>query len=208
MTAGGGILHIETPPEALVVSGGLFHGIQLWVNLPARDKMIDPRYQSLEPDQVVLVASPDGGALVRIVAGDIGGHAGPGATHTPIAFVHTSVSPGAELRLPWQPDHNALVYALSGSGTVGPQSRPISAGQLAVLGDGDLVRVAADSKQSGPGAGSLELLLLGGQPIGEPVAAHGPFVMNTRAELVKAMEDYQSGRLGTIPPNALMPFYG
>src|SRR6202522_1114481 len=100
MTAGGGILHIETPPEELVVSGGLFHGIQLWVNLPAKDKMIPPAYQGLEADQVTLLASPDGGALVRVVAGQVGAHAGPGSTHTPMAFMHASIAPGALLELP------------------------------------------------------------------------------------------------------------
>src|SRR5450432_2546382 len=91
MTAGKGILHIETPPEALVVAGGLFHGIQLWVNLPARDKMIEPAYQGLEADDVALLSSGDGGALLRIIAGDIGGHRGPGSTHTPMALMHASV---------------------------------------------------------------------------------------------------------------------
>src|SRR5213082_3470778 len=102
MTAGAGILHIETPPEALVVSGGLFHGIQLWVNLPAKDKMASPRYQSLEGEQAALLSSSDGGALVRVVAGEVAGHRGPGDTHTPIAFVHTTVAPGAQLSLPWR----------------------------------------------------------------------------------------------------------
>src|SRR2546421_7277728 len=118
MTAGGGILHIETPPEDLVVSGGLFHGLQLWVNLPAADKMTAPRYQSLEGEQVTLLSSDDGGALVRVIAGDVAGHAGPGATHTPITFVHATVAPGARLYLPWRVDFKALVYVLAGSGTV------------------------------------------------------------------------------------------
>src|SRR5271154_3257468 len=107
MTAGGGILHIETPPEDLVVSGGLFHGIQLWVNLPARDKLIPPAYQSLEASQVALLSSGDGGALVRVIAGDMGGHRGPGSTHTPMALIHVSVSPGAWVELPWNPEFNA-----------------------------------------------------------------------------------------------------
>src|SRR4051812_44104823 len=94
MTAGGGILHIETPPEQLVVSGGLFHGLQLWGNLPARDKLATPRYQSLEGEQVALLSTSDGGALVRIIAGDVAGHHGPGSTHTPISFVHATVSAG------------------------------------------------------------------------------------------------------------------
>src|SRR5271154_1603666 len=107
MTAGAGILHIETPPEDLVISGGLFHGIQLWVNLPAKSKMIPPAYQSIEADDVVLVASADAGALVRVIAGEVGGHRGPGSTHTPITLLHATVSPGALLRLPRDPSFNA-----------------------------------------------------------------------------------------------------
>src|SRR3954467_1592353 len=187
MTAGGGILHIETPPEALVVSGGLFHGLQLWVNLPAKDKMASPRYQSLEGDQVALLSSSDGGALVRVVAGEVAGHSGPGDTHTPIAFVHTTVAPGAQLSLPWRPDFNALVYVLSGRGSVGAEGRPIEGGQLAVFGAGDRLTVRA-----GDGQEPLAAIVLGGRPIGEPVAQYGPFVMNTRAELQQAMDDYRA----------------
>src|SRR5580698_40396 len=95
MTAGAGILHIETPPEDLVVSGGLFHGIQLWVNLPARDKMIPPAYQNLEAGEVTLLSSADGGSLVRVIAGQVGDRRGPGSTHTPMALMHATISPGA-----------------------------------------------------------------------------------------------------------------
>ncbi|MBV9093523.1 MAG: pirin family protein [Streptosporangiaceae bacterium] len=193
MTAGGGILHIEAPPEELVVSGGLFHGIQLWVNLPAGLKMTQPRYQDIRAHQVALLSSADGGALLRVIAGSFGGHAGPGITHTPITLVHATVSPGAQVQLPWPTDFNALAYALSGSGFVGPDKRPVRTGQLAVFGAGEALTVAAGPRQE------LDILLLGGQPIREPVAAYGPFVMNSRAELVQAFEDYQAGRLGTIP---------
>jgi quercetin 2,3-dioxygenase len=202
MTAGRGILHIETPPEELVISGGLFHGIQLWVNLPAKDKMSAPRYQNLEGNQVRLVSSDDGGALVRIIAGEIGGLAGPGSTHTPITLAHASVSAGARLSLPWNPSYNALVYVLEGDGRVGAEGRPVTVGQLVVFGAGDRITVTA---ADGHGGHALEVLVLGGQPIREPVEQYGPFVMNTRAELVQAMEDYQAGRLGVIPPDALMP---
>ena len=194
MTAGAGILHIERPPEALVVSGGLFHGIQLWVNLPAAQKWVEPRYQDIGRDQVRLLSSPDGGALVRVIAGEIGGSAGPGVTYTPITVVHATITPGARLELPWDPHANALVYVLDGEGQVGADQVPFSTGQLAVLGEGDTVPV-----QSAPGPKPLELFVLGGRPIGEPVAHYGPFVMNTRDELVQAFEDFQKGRLGTIP---------
>ncbi len=205
MTAGSGILHIETPPEELVISGGLFHGLQLWVNLPAADKFIPPRYQGLEGDDVTLLASPDGGALLRVVAGDVGGHAGPGSTHTPITFVHATVAPGARLALPWRRDFNALVYVLAGSGRVGAEQRPIRDGQLAVFGEGDSIEVIADEPQPGPGD-TLEVLLLGGAPIGEPVEWYGPFVMNTRAEIAQALDDFESGRLGVVPAGALQPY--
>ncbi len=198
MTAGSGILHIERPTEQLIASGGLFHGIQLWVNLPAADKWIDPRYQGIEADDILLLTSPDGGALVRVIAGDVGGHAGPGATHTPISLVHATVQPGAELVLPWPGDYNALVYALSGSGNVGPEARPLHSGQLAVLGAGDALVVRADAAQESRHP-ALDVLILGGRPIGEPVYAHGPFVMNTRAEIIQAFEDFQAGKLGTVP---------
>jgi redox-sensitive bicupin YhaK (pirin superfamily) len=205
MTAGAGILHIETPPEALVVSGGLFHGIQLWVNLPSKDKYVPPRYQSLEGQQVALLSSEDGGALVRVVAGDVDGHQGPGATHTPITFVHATLSPGARLTLPWRADFNALVYVLAGAGRVGAEGQPVRAGQLALFGAGDQLTVAADAEQDS-NTPALDVLVLGGQPIREPVAAYGPFVMNTRDEIVQAFEDFQSGRLGVVPANALMPY--
>jgi redox-sensitive bicupin YhaK (pirin superfamily) len=198
MTAGGGILHIEEPPEELVASGGLFHGFQLWVNLPARLKMTQPRYQDIRAGQVALLSSADGGALLRVIAGDLDGHSGPGATHTPITLVHATVSPGESVRLPWRKDFNALAYVLAGSGTVGADRRPVRMGQLAVFGPGEALSFGASSTSDGPSEG-LDILLLGGQPIREPVAAYGPFVMNTRAELVQAFEDFQAGRLGTIP---------
>jgi redox-sensitive bicupin YhaK (pirin superfamily) len=199
MTAGAGILHIETPPEHLVASGGLFHGIQLWVNLPRALKFAVPRYQDITSNKVALLSSYDGGALVRVIAGEIGGHAGPGSTYTPITLAHATVAPGASLTLPWRPDFNALVYALGGNGSVGAEKRPFESGQLAVFGPGDTITVAADARQDARGGNGLDVFILGGQPIREPVAAYGPFVMNTRAELVQAFEDYRAGRLGTIP---------
>jgi quercetin 2,3-dioxygenase len=202
MTAGAGILHIERPPEALVASGGLFHGIQLWVNLPAADKWVDPRYQDIRRDRVVLLSSPDGGALVRVIAGNIAGHDGPGITHTPIAMAHATLAPGARLELPWDPRSNALVYGLAGHGTVGGDDVAFSAGQLATLGQGDTVVLSASASQDSRSP-NLEVLLLGGRPIGEPVAHYGPFVMNTRAELAQAFEDFQKGRMGTIPASGM-----
>ncbi len=198
MTAGSGILHIERPPDQLIASGGLFHGTQLWVNLPAADKLIDPRYQNLDAGNIVLLTSPDGGALVRVIAGDVAGHRGPGATHTPISMVHASIEPGAELVLPWPRDFNALLYVLSGAGTVGAGARPVHTGQLIVHGPGEALALRANATQESRHQ-ALDVLILGGRPIGEPVYAHGPFVMNTRAEIVQAFEDFEAGRLGTVP---------
>ncbi len=198
MTAGAGILHIEKPPEHLVASGGLFHGIQLWVNLPKAEKWTPPRYQDLRGSEVGLLASADAGALVRVIAGELGGWTGPGQTYTPMTMVHASISPGSRLDLPWNPAFNALVYVLSGVGSVGDDRRPVATGQLAVLGAGDVVRMQAAASQESR-APALEVLVLGGRPIREPVAWYGPFVMNTREELVQAFDDYQAGRLGTVP---------
>ncbi len=201
MTAGSGLLHIESPPESLVMSGGLFHGLQLWVNLPRSDKLTTPRYQDLAADRTTLLSSPDGGALVRVIAGDVAGHQGPGSTHTPMAMVHASIAPSARLDLPWRSDFNALVYVMSGTGTVGPTDTGIAAGQLAVLGAGAGLRVAAGDRSDQRGHRGLEVVILGGRPIREPIAWAGPFVMNTRAEVLQAFEDYQAGRFGHALPH-------
>jgi redox-sensitive bicupin YhaK (pirin superfamily) len=207
MTAGGGILHIETPPEDLVVRGGLFHGFQLWVNLPSRSKMTAPRYQNIEAGLVTLFTSPDASVLVRLIAGDIGPFHGPGSTHTPITVAHASIPAGSQLVLPWRRDNNALVYVLSGHGTVGTARSRIGKGQTAVFGAGDAVTISGEGGDN-ESTGMMEVIILGGQPIGEPVAHYGPFVMNTREELVQAVEDFQSGRFGRIPADALRPFRG
>jgi redox-sensitive bicupin YhaK (pirin superfamily) len=198
MTAGAGILHIERPPEALIASGGLFHGIQLWVNLPAGKKWTPPRYQDIGATRVTLLSSHDGGALVRVIAGDVAGQSGPGVTHTPITLLHATISPGAELRLPWRREFNGLVYALAGRGTVGAKRAAIGTGQLAAFGAGDVIRLTADLAQESRSP-NLDVLVLGGEPIGEPVAWYGPFVMNTHEELAQAFDDFRRGRMGTIP---------
>ncbi|MFD4985686.1 pirin family protein [Streptomyces sp. NPDC058374] len=198
MTAGSGLLHIETPPESLVMSGGLFHGLQLWVNLPAKDKMKDPRYQDIRGGQVKLLTTGDGGALLRVIAGDFDGHEGPGITHTPITMIHASVRPGAEVTLPWREEYNGLAYVLAGRGSVGADQRPVHTGQTAVFGTGSALTLRADESQDAH-TPDLEVVLLGGKPLREPMAHYGPFVMNTRAELQQAFEDFQAGRLGSVP---------
>jgi redox-sensitive bicupin YhaK (pirin superfamily) len=202
MTAGSGILHIERPPEALIADGGLFHGIQLWVNLPANQKWSPPRYQDIRAHAVSLLTSYDGGTLLRVIAGSVAGYDGPGVTHTPISLAHATLSPGARLVLPWQRDHNALVYVLAGKGHAGIEGAAIRTGQLAVFGDGDVLTVSAATEQESR-APNLDVLILGGRPIREPIAWYGPFVMNTHAEIAQALSDYKAGKLGTIPAGAI-----
>src|SRR6266496_2496483 len=161
MTAGDGILHIERPPEHLVVSGGLFHGIQLWVNLPKAEKWAPPRYQDLRGNEVRLLTSADAGALIRVIAGELAGEHGPGDTYTPMMMVHASIAAGARLDLPWDPSFNALAYVLAGAGTVGAERIAVATGQLAVFGPGDAIRVQAAGTQESRSP-ALEVLLLGG----------------------------------------------
>jgi redox-sensitive bicupin YhaK (pirin superfamily) len=200
MTAGSGVVHSEMPTQDLLDGGGLFHGFQLWVNLPSRQKWLDPRYQDLEANDLGLVASDDAGGVLRLIAGSLGGVRGPGDTQTPITYAHATLAPGARLRTAWRPDFNALVYVVSGSGSIGTERRPIHEGQIAVLGPGEAIELRADPTQDAPNASGMYALLLGGLPIREQIAWYGPFVMNTREELVQAVEDYQSGRMGSIPP--------
>jgi redox-sensitive bicupin YhaK (pirin superfamily) len=198
MTAGSGILHDEVPTQAFLRSGGRTHGVQLWVNLPATLKFSPPRYQAITSGDLTLLSSADGGALVRLIAGDLAGHSGPGSTHTPITYSHVSLRPDARVTVPWNPAFSALAYVLSGHGYAGEEQRPIDAHQLVVFGPGDSVTVTAADHQPDDSP-DLEVLLLGGLPIGEPIAHYGPFLMNTRQEILDAIDDFNSGRLGTIP---------
>jgi redox-sensitive bicupin YhaK (pirin superfamily) len=201
MTAGAGILHDELPTERMYRAGGPFHAVQLWVNLPPALKMTTPRYQSITRGALRLLTSDDGGALIRLIAGDIAGYAGPGVTHTPMTYAHVTLAPGAQLSVPWNPAFNALAYVLTGRGTAGPKGRPVEDGQLVVFGPGDDVVVTAADRPAEP----LDVILLGGLPIRAPIAHYGPFVMNTREEILQAIDDYQAGRLGVVPADQLAP---
>ena len=204
MTAGGGVLHIETPPEHLVESGGLFHGVQLWINLPKSKKWLDPQYQDLQGEDSAIVTSADGGALLRILAGELDGHRGPGISHTPIVITHLTLLPGAQINIPWREDFNALAYVLSGKGSIGPDGHPIQTGQNVVLVNGNILRITAHPSQE-TRSPNLEMFIIGGVPLREPVVQYGPFVMNTRDEIMQAYEDYQTGRFGQIPMHAIQP---
>jgi redox-sensitive bicupin YhaK (pirin superfamily) len=199
MTAGAGIQHIERPPERLVTSGGWFHGVQLWVNLPAAQKWAPPRYQDIEARSVALLSGQDGASLVRVIAGQIDGHEGPGVTYTPITYLHATIAPGSRLDLSWPRDFNALAYVLAGRGYAGREERPLEEGQLALFGSGAAITMRAAGAQPVAASAGWEVLLLGGFPIREQVARYGPFVMNTREEIIQAVEDFHAGRMGAIP---------
>jgi redox-sensitive bicupin YhaK (pirin superfamily) len=204
MTAGSGILHDELPTEAMFRRGGPMHIVQLWVNLPASLKFTPPRYQSIAAGDLRLVTTPDGAALLRIIAGNVGPFEGPGATHTPITYVHATISPGAQVKIPCNTAFSAFVYTLTGSGYAGTESRPITEHQLVAFGPGDYVTLrAADVPDNG--APALDVLLLGGAPIREPIVHYGPFVMNTSDEIIQTIDDYRRGVLGVIPADQLAP---
>lgn len=204
MTAGSGILHDELPTERVFRQGGPMHLVQLWVNLPASLKFTPPRYQSITGANLKLIATDDGASLVRIIAGNIGEFNGSGMTHTPITYAHVTVSPGAEAKIPWNPGFTAMAYVLTGRGYAGLDNRPIGDHQLVIFGPGEHIVLRAPDAQSND-ATAIDVLLLGGVPIREPIAHYGPFVMNTREEIVQTIDDFNRGRLGIIPADQLGP---
>ena len=190
MTAGRGVLHEEGPTPRFLAEGGGLHGVQLWVNLPAAQKMVPPAYQDLTAEAVA-VTGPTDGVTIRVVAGTAFGLLGPGSTRTPITYSHLTLEPGAAVAGPFDVDHTVLVYPLVGPVEVA--ERLLDESELGVLGPGGTVELSVPATADGPS----EVLVLSGRPIGEPVARYGPFVMNTRAELIQAIEDVQSGSFGT-----------
>lgn len=197
MTAGAGVVHSEMPDQALLDRGGRMHGFQLWVNLPRRDKLMAPRYQEVPAARIPEGLSADGLATVRVVAGEALGARAVVDTRTPIVYLHYTLRPGARVVQPLGPAYGACAYVFGGAGRFGAEGRPAGDGQLAVFaGDGDAVQLAVPEDAGEP----LEVLLLGGTPLREPVARYGPFVMNTEGEIRQAILDYQAGRMGRIAP--------
>jgi redox-sensitive bicupin YhaK (pirin superfamily) len=193
MTAGSGVVHSEMPEPSFAASGGRMHGFQLWVNLPARDKMTKPRYQEIPAAGIPVAKSADGKVTARVIAGEALGKGAVIETRTPIFYIDAELAPGATLDQPAPPEFNAFAYVVEGEGIFGSNRRPAGRHEMVRFGaDGDALWIEA-----APG-GSLRVLLIGGVPLNEPVARYGPFVMNTRAEIVQAFEDYQAGRLGEI----------
>jgi len=195
MTAGAGVVHSETPSAAVLEQGGRAHGFQIWVNLPARLKMTRPRYQELAAEQIPSAVSADGLAKVKVIAGEALGVRAAIDTHTPIVYQDWSLSPGADVTLDLDSAARAIVYVFEGRASLGNAGKVVEDGQLAVLGEGDAIRLRGARE-------SARLLLLAGVPIKEPVARYGPFVMNTERELLEAFQDYRSGRMGEITRTA------
>ncbi len=189
MTAGDGIVHAEMPSEAFQKRGGRMLGFQLWVNLPKRDKRMRPRYQEIAAANIP-VAEKDG-VRVRVVAGEALGQKAAIDTRTPIQYLHFTLKEGARFTQPVPKDHAAMVWVISGAGRFGSDRKAAQEGQAVFLAaDGDAIDFEA--------AGPLDMLLLSGVPIREPVARYGPFVMNTREEIMQAVEDFRAGRMGSI----------
>jgi quercetin 2,3-dioxygenase len=194
MTAGAGVVHSEMPSRRIREQGGRVHGFQIWVNLPARDKMTKPRYQEVPAEKIPEAKTDDGLARVRVIAGEaLGAHAVID-THTPIVFQDWTLEPGADVTLPLAREQQAMVWVFGGTAWIGAAQRQARDGQLAVLGEGGAVRLSVPPEAPA----EARMLLLAGVPIGEPVARYGPFVMNTEKEIRQAFLDYQNGRMGEI----------
>ncbi len=193
MTAGAGVVHSEMPEAKFAAAGGRMHGFQLWVNLPKRDKMMKPRYQEVPAVRIPMASSEDGGVRVKVLAGAALGARAVIETRTPIIYLDCELASGAAFSQPVPRDYNAFAYVVSGTGAFGSDSLPAGPHDAILFGsDGDEVALAASREKP------LRTLLIAGAPLGEPIARHGPFVMNTRNEILQAIEDYQSGRLGKI----------
>lgn len=196
MTAGAGIVHSEMPAASIQRAGGRVHGFQLWVNLLARDKMTHPRYQEISAAGIPVASNDKGDVSVRVIAGEALGAKAVIDTHTPIVYLHYTLQPGASITQPLAREFNTFAYVVDGRGLFGPSHTPAAEGQAVFFAaDGDEIELSVPADATAP----LNVLLLGGVPLNEPVARYGPFVMNTQAEIIQAVEDYRAGRMGEIP---------
>ncbi|MDX6446476.1 MAG: quercetin 2,3-dioxygenase [Blastocatellia bacterium] len=195
MTAGSGVIHSETPAKEFARTGGLMHGFQLWVNLPSRDKMMNPRYQEIPNSRIPKATSADGLVTVSVIAGEAMGEKAVIETRTPIIYLHYRIEPGGAATQQVPSDYNAFAYVVEGAGFFGAEGERAGRGQMVRFAqDGDEVRI----ENSEDAKATLEVLLIAGVPLNEPVARYGPFVMNTQAEIRQAIEDYRLGRMGAI----------
>jgi redox-sensitive bicupin YhaK (pirin superfamily) len=195
MTAGAGVVHSEMPSQEFLRNGGRMHGFQLWVNLPQRDKMMKPRYQEIPASQIPKATSADGLVAVSVIAGEALGEKAVIETRTPIIYLHYRLEPGGVATQQVPRDYNAFVYIVEGSGLFGSEGERGADGQMLMFAaDGDEVRI----ENPADATATLEVLVIAGAPLNEPIARYGPFVMNTAAEIHQAFEDYRLGRMGQI----------
>jgi redox-sensitive bicupin YhaK (pirin superfamily) len=195
MTAGAGVIHAEMPAREFARTGGRMHGFQLWVNLPKRDKMMKPRYQEIPGSQIPKATSADGLVTVSVIAGEALGEKAVIETRTPIIYLHYKIQPGGVATQQVPGAYNAFGYVVEGEGLFGAESERAGDGQMVLFAqDGDEVRI----ENPADATATLEVLLIAGVPLNEPVARYGPFVMNTEGEIRQAIEDYQQGRMGEI----------
>ena len=195
MTAGAGVVHSEMPSHEFQHTGGRMHGFQLWVNLPRRDKMTRPRYQEIPKGRIPNATSADGLVSVSVIAGEALGRKAVIETHTPIMYLHYAVRPGGVVNQTVPSDYNMFAYVVDGAGLFGEGRERAIDGQMVMFAqDGGSVKItnAPDADQE------LEVLLIGGVPLNEPIARYGPFVMNTEQEIYQAFEDFRMGRMGEI----------
>lgn len=195
MTAGAGVIHSEMPEQEFARSGGRLHALQLWVNLPSRDKMMKPRYQEVPAQRIPTAQTNDGSVRVKAIAGEALGAKAVIETQTPIIYLHFTLQPGATVSQPVPKEYNAFAYVLDGEGLFGADKERATQGQMVLFTqDGEEVAIANPLDAKSP----LDVLLIAGIPLNEPVVRYGPFVMNTEAEIIQAIEDYRNGRMGSI----------
>ncbi|HIK11803.1 MAG TPA: pirin family protein [Oscillatoriaceae cyanobacterium M33_DOE_052] len=195
MTAGAGVVHSEMPEAEFTRTGGRLHGLQLWVNLPRRDKMMPPRYQEISAAQIPVAQTDDGAVTVRVIAGEALGAKAVIETRTPIIYLHFTLQPGAAIAQPVPQNYNAFAYVLEGAGLFGSEQERGEDGQMIIFAqDGEEVTITNPVEAQQP----FDFLLIAGVPLNEPVVRYGPFVMNTEAEIIQAIQDYQNGRMGQI----------
>lgn len=195
MTAGSGVIHSELTPPSFVESGGTLHGVQLWVNLPSNAKMTKPRYQDIAAAKMPMAQSENGLVQVKVIAGESLGVKAVIDTHTPIMYLHVTIQPGGEFEQAIPEGFNAFAYIIDGEGLMGVEQAPVKDSQMVMLEPESRTITMSNPTTS---AKELNLLLIGGKPLGEKVVRYGPFVMNSEAEINQAISDYRSGRFGTI----------
>ena len=194
MTAGSGLVHSEMPEKEFAKNGGRLHGFQLWINLRKTDKWIKPDYQDVPSTRIPQVSTPDGKVSAKVIAGNYLNAKAVINTLTPILYLHFTLQPGAQVVQSVPQNYNAFAYIINGKGLFGKDETAVGEKNLIVFeNDGDIISIRESDAKS-----PLDVLLIAGMPLNEPIVQYGPFVMNTREEIDKTLEDYRNGRIGKI----------